>query len=109
MARQIKTNQALEDDRPTWEGGGKENEQTRCCATVCDHVQDGAKAGRLAEVPGCQSVEGVEEAGDAVEEGTSPGVQGHVVEGADGEDDACVPWELMLVLVWDAPRGEWDV
>ena len=42
----------------------------------------------MLEFAGGEAVEGVEEAGDRVEEGAAAGVQGHEVEGAEGEDDA---------------------
>jgi len=42
------------------------------------------------EVARGDAVEGVEEAGYAVEDGAGAGVEGHVVEGGEGEDDAGV-------------------
>jgi hypothetical protein len=41
-------------------------------------------------VAGGIAIEGVEEAGEGVEEGASSWVEGHVVEGGEGEDDAGV-------------------
>lgn len=88
MACEIQTNKTLEDDAPAGERGGEEDEQAGGRAAVCDHVEDGAEAGGLVVVARCDAVEGVEQAGDAVEEGAGAWVQGHVVEGGYGEDDA---------------------
>ncbi|KFY10873.1 hypothetical protein V492_04797, partial [Pseudogymnoascus sp. VKM F-4246] len=83
------TNQPLEDDRPAWEGGGEEDEQTGCCAPVCYHVEDCAEAGGLLEVPRRESVEGVEEAGDAVKKGAGRG-GGHTDDVWPEEKDVLV-------------------
>lgn len=90
VACQIKAYQPLEENRPSREGGGKEDEQAGCCAPIGDHVEDCAELCGLLEVARGYAVKGVEKAGNAVEEGACPGVEGHVVERCDGEDDAGV-------------------
>lgn len=66
VAGEVEGDEALEDDGPAREGGGEEDEQTRRRAAVRHHIEDGAEAGRLAEVAGGVAVEGVEETGHAV-------------------------------------------
>jgi len=51
----------------------------------------------LLEFAGGDAVDGVEEAGDGVEEGAAAGVQGHEVEGCYGEDDAEVACASILL------------
>lgn len=88
----VKRDQALEDDGPPREGRGQEDQEARGGAAICDHVEDGAEPGALLVVSGGIAVEGVEEAGDAVEKGARPWVQWHVVERRDGEDDSNVAY-----------------
>jgi hypothetical protein len=90
MARQIQTDQPLEQQRPARPGAAEENEQAGGRAAVRDHVEHGAELRALLEVARGDAVEGVEEAGDAVEDGAGAGVEGHVVEGGEGEDDTGV-------------------
>ena len=92
MTRKVQTDQDLEDDAVRGLCAGEEDEQAGGRAAVGDHVEYGAEAGRLPEFAGCEAVERVEEAGDGVEEGAAPWVQGHEVEGGEGEDDAGVAW-----------------
>ena len=90
MAREVQTDETLENHAVGRFGGGEEDEQARGGAAVRHHVQDGAEFGRLLELPRRDAVEGVHEAGDGVEEGAAAGVQGHEVEGGDAEDYAGV-------------------
>ena len=87
---QIQRDQSLEDNGPAWECGSKEDEQAGGCATIGDHVENSAKAGGLLEDAGCIAIEGVEETGDGVKEGAGAWVEGHVVEGTEGKDNADV-------------------
>ena len=96
VARKIQADEALEQQRPSRPRGAEEDEEAGCRAAICDHVQHGAELGGLLKVARGDAVEGVEEAGDAVEDGAGAWVEGHVVEGGDGEDDAGVSWEAML-------------
>jgi len=70
VACEIETDQTLEYDGPPWPSGGEKDKEASCCAAVGYHVQDGAKCSGLVVVPRCVAVEGVEDAGNAVEEGT---------------------------------------
>ena len=90
MAGQVQTDQELEDQRPSRERGGEEDEEASCGAAICDHVENSAELGRLVEGAGCDAIESVEEAGKAVKERAGAWVEGHVVEGCYGEDDARV-------------------
>jgi len=90
VTRQIQTNQSLKQNRPPWKCACEEHQQTCCCAAISDHIQNGAEFCGLLEFSRCHAVEGVQEAGDAVEEGTGAGVEGHIVEGCYGEDYAGV-------------------
>ena len=47
----------------------------------------------MLENAGCVAVEGIEETGDGVEKGAGAWVERHVVEGAEGEDDANIAWK----------------
>jgi hypothetical protein len=94
---QVERDQALEDDAPAGEGLRQKDEQTRRCAAVGDHVQHGAKLGALFVGTGCVAVEGVEQAGDAVEGCACAGVEGHVVEGREGKDDTGVACRLLAL------------
>lgn len=90
MARQIQTNQALKHQTPARESGRQEHEQTGSGAAIGDHIEDGAKFRGLTEVARGEAIEGVEQTRDGVEEGAGARVQGHVVEGEEGEKDAGV-------------------
>jgi hypothetical protein len=95
MAGQIQGDQTLEENRPAGPGGREENEETGGRAAICHHVQDRAEPGGLLKVPRGISVQGVEEAGDAVQGGAGTGVQRHVVEGGKCEEDARVACRLL--------------
>lgn len=79
VAGEVERNQALEDDGPSRKGRRQENQQARGGAAVRDHVQDGAEASRLVKGSGSISIESVEQARDAVEQGARARVQGHIV------------------------------
>ena len=102
VTREIERDKSLKHDRPARERGGEENKQTRRRAAIGHHIQNSAEAGRLAEVARGVAVERVEETGYAVEDCAGSGVERHVVEGAEGEDDAHVACGVLLVLcaVW---------
>lgn len=80
MTRVVEADQALEDDTPPGKGACEKDEKTGGGATIGDHVQDGAKAGGLVERSSSCSVEGIEKAGNAVQQRTGAGMVGHVVE-----------------------------
>ena len=91
----IKSNEALEDNGPSWERGREEDEQARGSAAVGDHVENGAEAGRLLKDAGCVAIDGIEKARDAVKKRARTGMQRHVVEGRKGEDDAGIACEVV--------------
>lgn len=62
VAGEVECNQALEDDGPSREGRGQEDQQARGSAAVRDHVQDSAKASRLVKSSRSIPVESVEQA-----------------------------------------------
>lgn len=93
---QVQADQALENDAEAREGLRQEDEQARGRAPVRHHIEHGAELGGLAEAAGGVAIQGVEQAGDAVEERAGAGVQRHVVEGCEREDDARVAWRIML-------------
>lgn len=92
VAGKVERDEALEDNGPARERGRQEDEQTRRGAAVRDHVENRAEARGLLVVARRVAVEGVEQAGDAVEERARARVQRHVVEREDGEDDAYIAW-----------------
>lgn len=92
MARQIQTNETLEDHGVSWFGRSEEDEQASGGAAIGHHVEDGAEAGALLKFAGGDAVDGVEEAGDAVEEAAAAGVEGHEVQAGKGEEDAGIAW-----------------
>ncbi len=92
VARQVERDEALKEDGPAREGGRQEHQQAGGSAAVRHHVEYGAEARRLLKVAGGVAVQGVEQAGHAVEEGAGARVQRHVVERGEGEDDARVAW-----------------
>lgn len=90
MAREVQTDQQLEDHAVRGLGGREEDEQAGGRAPVGHHVEDGAEARALRELARGPAVQGVEEAGDGVQEAAAARVDGHEVEGCYGEDDAGV-------------------
>lgn len=88
VAGKVEGDEGLEENGPAGKGRGEKDEEARRGAAVGDHVEDGAEAGGLLKDAGGVAVEGVEEAGDAVEDGAGSRMQGHVVERGDGEDDS---------------------
>ena len=66
MARQVKTYEPLEQDRPCRERGSEEDEQAGCGAAIGDHVKDSAELCRLLEIARGHTIEGIEKAGNAV-------------------------------------------
>lgn len=93
VARQIQTDQDLEDDAVPRESAGQENHETGCCAAVRHHVEHSAKLGALLEIAGSEAIKGIEEAGYAVEQGTGARVERHVVERAESKNDAGSTWQ----------------
>ncbi len=89
---QVQADQALKDDAPPRPRRREEHQQTRRRAAIGDHVENGAEGGGLVVAAGGYAVESVEEAGNRVQEGTGSGVERHVVERGDGEDDPRVAW-----------------
>ena len=90
VTREVERDEALEQDGPAGERRRQEDEQARRGAAVRHHVEDGAEARRLLKVARGVAVQRVEELRDGVEERAGARVEGHVVEGRDGEDDARV-------------------
>ena len=90
VARQIQRDQTLEEDAPPRESACQEDEQARGCATIRHHVEHGTKLCGLLELAGGHAVEGIEQAGYAVCGCACTGVERHVVERDDGEDNATV-------------------
>lgn len=88
VTSKIQADQALEQDCPGGFRDGEEDEQTGRRTAVRHHVQHGAEARGLLEVAGGVAIEGVEQAADGVEEAAAARVQRHVVERADGQDNA---------------------
>ncbi len=95
---QIQADQALEDDAPSRPCGREEYQQARGRAAIGHHVEHGAEGGGLVVVAGGDAVEGIEEAGDRVEEGAGSWVEGHVVERGDGEDDSRVACKIIIAV-----------
>lgn len=94
MTRQIQTDQSLKYDTPSRKRLRQEDKQAGSGTAVSDHIEYGAETGGLGEVTCGVAVDGVEEAGDAVEEAAGAGVEGHVVEGCYCEDDARVACKI---------------
>lgn len=90
MTGKIKADQALEHYRPPGKSGAEENQEARGCTSIRDHVQYSPEPRGLVELSGRQPVESIQETADAVETGTRPRVQWHVVERCDGQYDAGV-------------------
>lgn len=95
MACQVKAYQPLEEYRPSREGGRQEDEQAGGSTPIGDHIEDCAELCRLLEVARGYTVEGIEKARNTVEDGACPGVEGHVVERCDSEDDARVACNII--------------
>lgn len=51
VTSEVQTDQALEDNTPSREGRRKEDEQTRRCASIGDHVENRAEGRGLVVVP----------------------------------------------------------
>lgn len=92
VAGKVKGNQTLEDDGPSGEGRGQEDDEAGGGAAIRHHVEDGAEASRLFVDARDVAIEGVEETRDTVEERARARMEGHVVEGCDSEDDSHVAW-----------------
>lgn len=60
VARQIQTDQALEDNAPSWEGGCKKYQQTGRSTSVCDHIQHCAESGRLVISSCSETIESIQ-------------------------------------------------
>lgn len=96
---EIETDQALEDDTPARKGGSQKDQQTGCGAAVGHHIEYGTECGGLVVSAGCDSVGRIEKAGYAIQTGAGPGMQRHVVERSDCEDNSGISWRGQLVLV----------
>lgn len=94
VTRQIQRDQSLENDAPSRERACQEDNQTRGCTAVRHHVEHSSELGGLFKFARSHAVEGIEEAGDAVRGGACAGVERHVVEGGDGEDDTTITWRI---------------
>lgn len=94
MAREIQTNQTLEHDTPARERLSQEDEQTGGRAAVSNHIENRAKLCGLSKVACGVTINGIEEAGDAVEKAAGARMQWHIVEGRNGEDNAGVAWRI---------------
>lgn len=66
MTGQVETDKPLEEERPARPGAAEENEQAGGRTAVGDHIEDGPELGALLEVARGDTVEGIEETGDAV-------------------------------------------
>lgn len=77
----VQSDQALEDNGPSWPGGAQEDQQTRGRAPIRHHVQHRTKCGRLVIVARRISIQSIQQARHAVKEGARPRVQRHIVEG----------------------------
>jgi hypothetical protein len=62
VAGKIESNQALENDGPSREGGGEEDDETSCGTAIGDHVKDGAEASGLLVDSRSIAIEGIEKA-----------------------------------------------
>ena len=96
MACEVQTDEALEHNAPPWERARQEHEQAGGRASVCHHVQHGAEGGGLIVFPRGEPVGSVEDAGERVQEGAGAWVEGHVVEGGEGEDDPDVAYITLV-------------
>lgn len=56
MACKVQTDEALEDETPSWESRGEEYKQAGSCAAIGDHVQYGTKAGRFLKMSRCRAI-----------------------------------------------------
>lgn len=81
MTRKVQTDEALEHHTIGRLGRRQKDQQARGCAAIGDHVKDCSEAGGLPEFSRGPAIEGVEEAGDGVQEATAAWVEGHEVEG----------------------------
>jgi hypothetical protein len=62
VARQIKRDEALEDNAESGERLRQEDEQTGSGAPIRDHVQHRTEFGGLLEATGCIAIKGIEKA-----------------------------------------------
>lgn len=92
VAGKIERDEDLEEDRPAWPGRREENEKTGSGAAIRHHVKDSAELCGLLKVSRRIPVQRVEEAGDAVQAGTCPWVERHVVKRCEGKDDAGITY-----------------
>jgi hypothetical protein len=90
VAGEVERDEPLEDDGPARPGGREENEEASGGAAVRHHVENSAELGRLFKVPRGISVQGIEQAGYAVERRAGARMKGHIVEGGEGKQDARV-------------------
>lgn len=60
MASHVQANQSLENNGPPRPGRAQKNKQTSGCATIRHHVKHGTKGGRLVEISGGISIQGVQ-------------------------------------------------
>ena len=89
----IQADETLEDDGPAGPSRAEEDQKTRGSAAIGDHVQHCTESGGLVEVSCCITVQAVQQTGHRVEEGTGPGVEGHVVQRGEGQKDPGISWE----------------
>lgn len=97
VGSQVQADEDLKHNAPSRECLGQEDQEARGGAAVCHHVEDSAERCRLVISACCYAVEGVEETGYRVEKRTGAGVDGHVVKGCEGEEDAGIAYEGMSV------------
>lgn len=76
----VQGDQALEDNSPSREGRRQKDQKAGGRASIRHHVEDGAEARALLVVSRGITVKSVEKAGDAVENGASSRMEGHVIE-----------------------------
>lgn len=79
VAGEVEGDKGLEENGPSREGRGEEDEQAGGGATVSDHVENGAESGRLLKGTGSVAIEGIEQARNTVEECACSRMEGHVV------------------------------
>lgn len=91
VARHVQADQALEDNGPPGPSRAQEDQQARRGAAICHHVQHRAEGGRLVKIPGSIAIQCVQQTRHAIKERTGARMEGHIVEGGNGEDDTRVP------------------
>jgi hypothetical protein len=60
VAGKVKSNQALENNGPSREGGGEEDDKTGCSTAIGDHIKNSAEASRLFVDTRGIAIEGIE-------------------------------------------------